>query len=75
MTDPRAVAVDAAVRRRHGTLPWLAGLTLNHFLERRNNGSLIPGGGWSMRIREKLNLGSSAELMRFAIAWSGNGMV
>jgi DNA-binding NarL/FixJ family response regulator len=27
-----------------------------------------------MRVREKLNLGSSAELMRFAIAWSGEGM-
>jgi 3D (Asp-Asp-Asp) domain-containing protein len=24
MTDPRAVPVDAAVRRRHGALPWLA---------------------------------------------------
>jgi DNA-binding CsgD family transcriptional regulator len=27
-----------------------------------------------MRVREKLNLASSAELMRFAIAWSGQGM-
>jgi DNA-binding NarL/FixJ family response regulator len=27
-----------------------------------------------MRVREKLNLASSAELMRFAIAWSGPGM-
>ena len=26
-----------------------------------------------MRVREKLNLASSAELMRFAIAWSGQG--
>jgi DNA-binding NarL/FixJ family response regulator len=26
-----------------------------------------------MRVREKLNLSSSAELMRFAIAWSGQG--
>jgi len=24
-----------------------------------------------MRVREKLNLASSAELMRFAIAWTG----
>jgi DNA-binding NarL/FixJ family response regulator len=28
-----------------------------------------------MRVREKLNLASSAELMRFAIAWSGQGGV
>jgi DNA-binding NarL/FixJ family response regulator len=27
-----------------------------------------------MRVREKLNLASSAELMRFAIAWSGQSM-
>ena len=27
-----------------------------------------------MRVREKLNLATSAELMRFAIAWSGQGM-
>jgi len=27
-----------------------------------------------MRVREKLNLASSAELMRFAIAWSGESM-
>jgi len=27
-----------------------------------------------MRVREKLNLANSAELMRFAIAWSGQGM-
>jgi len=26
-----------------------------------------------MRIREKLHLSSSAELMRFAIAWSSQG--
>ena len=51
---PLVDAVQMAFAHASATMPWLGGLTLNHFLERRNNGSLIPGGGWSMRIREKL---------------------
>ena len=35
-------------------MPWLAGLTASHFLERRNNSDLIPGGGLSMRFRDKM---------------------
>lgn len=38
------------------TMPWLAGLVQSHFLERRNNNSLIKSGagGSSVRWRERL---------------------
>ena len=38
------------------TLPWLAGLVQSHFMERRNNNSLIKGGagGSSLRWRDRL---------------------
>lgn len=36
------------------TLPWLGSLVVSHFLERRNNSELIPGGGFSKRMRDKL---------------------
>jgi hypothetical protein len=37
------------------TLPWLSALTASHFLERRNNNTLIKGGkGSSVRWRERL---------------------
>lgn len=35
------------------TQPWLGALTASHFLERRNNGRVINGGGFSSRWREK----------------------
>jgi hypothetical protein len=34
--------------------PWLGALTTSHFLERRNNSNLIPGGAFSERLREKM---------------------
>lgn len=36
------------------THPWLGALTASHFLERRNNGRIIKGGGFSQRWREKV---------------------
>jgi hypothetical protein len=36
------------------TLPWLGAITASHFLERRNNGRLMRGGGASARWRDKL---------------------
>lgn len=36
------------------TLPWLGALVASHFLERRNNSDLIPGGGLSKRFRDKM---------------------
>jgi hypothetical protein len=37
------------------TLPWLAGLTASHFLERRNNNALLTSGaGSSVRWRDRL---------------------
>jgi hypothetical protein len=36
------------------TLPWLGSITVSHFLERRNNSDLIPGGGFSKRFRDKV---------------------
>jgi hypothetical protein len=65
MPTPLVEAVQMAFAHASATLPWLGGLALNHFLERRNNGSLIPNGGWSMRIREKLvrELRIAAELL------------
>jgi hypothetical protein len=49
--------LDAVLRgwcHAAATLPWLAALTASHFLERRNNSDLIPGGGYSKRFRSKL---------------------
>ncbi len=47
------------------TLPWLGALTLSHFLERRNNSDLIPGGGYSKRWRDKMvrELGVPSEIL------------
>ena len=36
------------------TLPWLGAMAACHFLERRNNGKLMKGGGFSARFREKM---------------------
>jgi hypothetical protein len=38
----------------HMTQPWLGALTASHFLERRNNGRIIRGGGFSSRWRDKI---------------------
>ena len=49
--------LDAVLRgfcHAAATLPWLGALTASHFLERRNNSELIPGGGYSKRFRDKL---------------------
>jgi hypothetical protein len=35
-------------------LPWLSGLVASHFLERRNNNSLIKTGGSTVRWRDRL---------------------
>ena len=36
------------------THPWLGAITASHFLERRNNGKIVRGGGFSARWRDKL---------------------
>jgi hypothetical protein len=36
------------------THPWLGAITASHFLERRNNGKVVRGGGASARWRDKL---------------------
>ena len=36
------------------THPWLGAITASHFLERRNNGKIVRGGGASARWRDKL---------------------
>jgi hypothetical protein len=36
------------------TQPWLGALASSHFLERRNNGKVIKGGGFSARWRDKI---------------------
>lgn len=36
------------------THPWLGAITASHFLERRNNGRIVRGGGFSARWRDKL---------------------
>jgi hypothetical protein len=51
---PLIEAVFAGWNSMNATDPWLAALTGSHFLERRNNSNLIPGGGMSMRWRNKL---------------------
>jgi hypothetical protein len=38
----------------NSTEPWLSALTGAHFLERRNNSTIIPGGAMSKRWRDKL---------------------
>jgi hypothetical protein len=52
--SPLVEAVMLGFCQASSSLPWLAGLTGQHFLERRNNSAIIPGGGWSKRIRDKL---------------------
>jgi hypothetical protein len=60
---PLVEATLRAFTHANATMPWLAGLVASHFLERRNNSELIPGGGYSKRFRDKLvrELGLPAE--------------
>ncbi len=51
---PLVEATLMAFTHANATMPWLAGLTASHFLERRNNSELIPGGGYSKRFRDKM---------------------
>jgi hypothetical protein len=51
---PLIEATLMAFTHANATMPWLAGLTASHFLERRNNSDLIPGGGYSKRFRDKM---------------------
>jgi len=51
---PLVEATFSAWNHMNATDPWLAALTGSHFLERRNNSDIIPGGAMSKRWREKL---------------------
>jgi hypothetical protein len=51
---PLITATLMAFSNAASTLPWLGAMTLSHFLERRNNGRLMRGGGFSARFREKM---------------------
>lgn len=52
--SPLVEASLMAFTHANATMPWLAGLVASHFLERRNNSDLIPGGGYSKRFRDKM---------------------
>jgi hypothetical protein len=52
--SPLITSALAAFSYINITQPWLGALTASHFLERRNNGRIIPGGGFSQRWREKV---------------------
>jgi hypothetical protein len=55
VAPPLIEATLMAFTHANATMPWLAGLTASHFLERRNNSDLIPnGGGFSKRLRDKM---------------------
>jgi len=51
---PLVEAVFAGFNHLNATEQWLAALTGAHFLERRNNSTIIPGGAMSKRWRDKL---------------------
>lgn len=51
---PLVEAVLSGFNFANASQPWLAALTGCHFLERRNNSNLIPGGAMSMRWRNKV---------------------
>ena len=51
---PLVEAVFSAWNYVNSSDPWLASLTGSHFLERRNNSDIIPGGAMSMRWRNKI---------------------
>jgi hypothetical protein len=51
---PLIEAVFSGWNHMNASDPWLAALTGSHFLERRNNSNIIPGGAMSKRWRDKL---------------------
>lgn len=51
---PLVEAVFAGFNHVNATEPWLAALTGAHFLERRNNSDIVPGGAMSKRWRDKI---------------------
>jgi len=51
---PVVEAVLAGFNYLNASEPWLGALTGAHFLERRNNGNIIPGGAMSKRWRDKI---------------------
>jgi len=51
---PLVEAVFAGFNYLNASEPWLGALTGAHFLERRNNGNIIPGGAMSKRWRDKI---------------------
>jgi hypothetical protein len=51
---PLVEAVLAGFNHVNASEPWLAALTGAHFLERRNNSDIIPGGAMSKRWRDKI---------------------
>jgi hypothetical protein len=52
--SPLMTAVMWGFNHINITLPWLGAITASHFLERRNNGRIVRGGGFSARWRDKL---------------------
>lgn len=51
---PLVEAVLAGFNHVNASEPWLSALTGAHFLERRNNSDIIPGGAMSKRWRDKI---------------------
>lgn len=51
---PLVEAVFSGFNYVNSSEPWLSALTGAHFLERRNNSSIIPGGAMSKRWRDKI---------------------
>jgi hypothetical protein len=51
---PLVEAVFAGFNYANASEPWLSALTGAHFLERRNNSDIIPGGAMSKRWRDKI---------------------
>jgi hypothetical protein len=51
---PLVEAVFLGFNHNNSSDPWLASLTGAHFLERRNNSDIIPGGAMSKRWRDKI---------------------
>jgi hypothetical protein len=62
---PLVAAIMQGWLHAAASLPWLGALTASHFLERRNNSDLIPGGGYSKRFRDKMvrELGVRSEIL------------
>lgn len=52
--SPLIAATLMAFNNASSSLPWLGAMAFAHFLERRNNGRIVRGGGFSARFREKM---------------------